>query len=135
MNASNIAVQNVADAAVAADGRHVLVSLRDIDAHDLALRLPATQVARLVEVCALALTQAARQGHDIDDKLLDTQARFRIGFWKRIAAQDGGTTLSLTFENGGVLAFDLSAPLAQSMFAAGHATQEGQAPRSVGFGE
>jgi hypothetical protein len=135
MNASDITVQNVADAAVTADGKHVLLSLRDMNAHDLALRLPAHQVRRLVEVCALALTQVARQSHDIDSKLLDTQGRFRIGFWKRIAGNDGGTTLSLTFESGGVLAFDLSAPVARSMFAAGSVALERSPPGKIGFGE
>jgi len=80
----------------------------------IAFSVPLPEVTKLVELRALALTEAARKGHDVDAKLPDSLYRLKVGLCKRAPAHNGKADLTLMLESGGVLAFELPAQMVAS---------------------
>jgi len=111
-----VLIDRIPGGIVAEDGELCVMRFRGKGEETMTFGIPLSEVAKLVELCALALTEAARKGHDVDAKLLDSLCRFKVGLWKRVPANNGKTSLTLTLESGGVLAFELPERMAASAF-------------------
>ena len=58
------------------DGLHLALSLRDVDAQEFTLGIPVAQVVQLIEHGARTLADCAREGQDVESKLIGCKGRF-----------------------------------------------------------
>lgn len=108
-------IDSIVDAVTTIDGQHIALRLRDVDAQEFILGIPITQVERLIELGARALTDRAREGHDTESKLLGSTAAFPVVSLHLGPAADCGAILGLTLQSGGILAFRLSPPMVAAL--------------------
>ena len=66
---------------VTTDGKHLALTLRDVDSQWVTIGPPFAQVVPLVEIGAHTLADCARVGDDIESKLLGTTGRFPAICW------------------------------------------------------
>ena len=111
-----VLIDSIPGGIIAADGELCVMRFRGKGEEIIAFSIPLSEVTKLVELCALALTEAARKGHDVDAKLTDSLYRLKVGLCKRALAHNGKTDLTLMLESGGVLAFELPAHTVASGF-------------------
>lgn len=110
-------IDSIASAATTVDGLHLALSLRDVDAQEFTLGIPVAQVVQLIEHGARTLADCAREGQDVESKLIGCKGRFPVLGWNLTRTADNGLVLVFTLESGGTLAFDLSQQMAGAMLA------------------
>jgi hypothetical protein len=110
-------IDSIASAATTVDGLHFALSLRDVDAQEFTLGIPIAQVVQLIELSARTLADCARDGQDIESKLIGSKGRFPVIGGNLTRAADNGLVVVFTLESGGTLAFDLSQQMAGAMLA------------------
>jgi hypothetical protein len=109
-------IESIVDAATTADGGHVALRLRDVDAEEFTLGVPIEQIGQLIELGAQALRDCAQQGEDIEARLLGTSGRFPVTWWNLARRPDDGiVVLTLTLASGGTLAFELPSAMADTL--------------------
>ncbi len=87
----------------------------------------------MIEHFARILSESARDGHDIDAKLLGTDAVFRVHWWHAQREADGTSVLVLALGSGARLAFAFPPEAVTALRAtlAAHDTLDRSGSRSV----
>lgn len=105
-------IDEVAMSAVTADGRHMVLTLRDCRGNLMTLGFPGGEVPQLIDHAAYALSERSRVLRADGEGA----GRFAATWWNLAREEQGdGFVLSLTFGAGGSLDFALTRHMAGSL--------------------